>query len=215
MLTVKNGALWLRWIVANALGELLGLGTVILAGAGIVLLVGEPVGLLQNIGFPAVMVLLGAFEGSILGLAQSWVLRDRLPWLKSRSWTFATVVGAVGAWCLGMIPSFIGYLGDPAVSMGFPAMSDRLIFLLASLLGAVLGIVLALPQWWILRQYVHRAGWWIPANALAWASGMPVIFWQAGHSPANLIRQTLIAIALLAFMMAGAIVGAIHGAALL
>jgi hypothetical protein len=38
------------------------------------------------------------------------------------------------------------------------------------------GAVLSFAQWLVLRGKVKRAGLWIPANMLAWAFGMPVIF---------------------------------------
>ncbi|MEO0867509.1 MAG: sugar transferase [Cyanobacteria bacterium J06642_11] len=212
---VQNWQLWLRWIVANALGELVGLGVVGLVGTGVIVLVGSPVGLVQNLGFAALMVLSGAFEGSVLGLFQFWVLRDRLPRLKQRHWIAATVIGAVVAWSLGIIPSLIGNLGEPTTGDEAIAVSDGAVFLLASLMGASLGLVLALPQWRILRRHVDRAGWWIPANAIAWACGMPVVFWLAGHVAEDVTWRSGVAIALIALATTGAIVGAIHGAALL
>jgi hypothetical protein len=47
---------------------------------------------------------------------------------------------------------------------------------LAAALGFVAGAILAVAQWGVLRQFVPQAGWWILANACAWALGMALIF---------------------------------------
>jgi hypothetical protein len=65
--------------------------------------------------------------------------------------------------------------GDTANSAPAPEISDTLVYLLAAAMGLVLGPVLGVPQWWVLRRHVAHAWWWIPANAAAWALGMPVI----------------------------------------
>ncbi|MGF1569370.1 MAG: hypothetical protein ACFCVD_15095 [Nodosilinea sp.] len=212
--TQEHWQFWWRWIVANALGELLGLGVVGLVGIGVVTALGEPVGIVANLGFTALMVMLGAFEGSVLGLAQGWVLRTRLPQLNLHAWISATVIGALVAWSLGLIPSLLGNLGEPA-NAGTVDMDGGTVFLLASLMGAGLGVVLAWPQWRVLRRYVSRAGWWLPANSAAWACGMPIIFWLAGSLPADPTLQQGALIGLLALATTGAVVGAVHGTALL
>jgi hypothetical protein len=63
-----------------------------------------------------------------------------------------------------------------------------------------------------LRQGVRGAGLWIPANMLAWAVGMPILFWAMDavfQKPSLLQGIPLLAGALL---LTGAVVGAIHGA---
>ena len=44
-------------------------------------------------------------------------------------------------------------------------------FLLGPLLGGLLGIV----QWFILRNELDWAGWWIPISILAWTTGLTVV----------------------------------------
>jgi hypothetical protein len=78
-------------------------------------------------------------------------------------------------------------------------------------MGATAGAALSFAQWLVLRKTVPRAGWWIPANMLAWMAGMPVIFWgidaaQKGQPP---LESFLLMAATL--LLAGAVVGAIHG----
>ncbi len=211
---MRNFHFWLRWVLSNALGELIGLGVVGAAGALVIRESGEPEGTLKVLGFTALIIVLGAFEGGVLGLFQGWVLRSRLPQLRQRAWILATLLGAVTAWTLGMIPSAIASL-SPLSRGSPPSIEDSTVFLLAGLMGLVLGIVLALPQWRVLRRYVRRASWWIPANSLAWACGMPIVFWVAGNLPADISWISSGAIALLCLALTGAVVGAVHGLALL
>jgi hypothetical protein len=75
--------------------------------------------------------------------------------------------------------------------------------------------VLSFAQWLVLRKKVKQAGWWIPANMLAWLVGMPIIFW--GIDAAQKGQPPLQAVLLLAgvLCLTGAVVGAIHGAFLI
>jgi hypothetical protein len=71
-------------------------------------------------------------------------------------------------------------------------------------------------QWLRLRLVVpRRSAWWLPANAAAWAAGMPIVF-AGAHLGASLEPPGAIALlAALTLAAAGAIVGAIHGRVLL
>jgi hypothetical protein len=95
-------------------------------------------------------------------------------------------------------------------------------------MGIFLGFVLGYPQWRVLRGVVHGAWLWLPANCAAWALGMPAVFaaidfaqWR-GTAPFVPLRAGCRAPPLgggLAIMMAGllftgALVGAVHGLAL-
>jgi hypothetical protein len=62
-----------------------------------------------------------------------------------------------------------------------------------------------------MRNKVKHAGWWIPANMLAWLVGMPIIFW--GIDAAQKGQPPVQAVLLLAgvLFLTGAVVGTIHG----
>jgi peptidoglycan/LPS O-acetylase OafA/YrhL len=81
-------------------------------------------------------------------------------------------------------------------------------------MGAVAGAVLSFAQWLALRKKVARAGWWIPANMLAWLAGMPIIFWgiDAAQKSQPLWQATLLLTGIL--VLTGAVVGALHGVVL-
>jgi glucan phosphoethanolaminetransferase (alkaline phosphatase superfamily) len=211
----RNG-FWQRWVIANALGELVGLGTVAAAGFFLFQRLGEPANVPQALVFAGAFVVLGAFEGVVIGLAQRQVLRTLLP--SVRGWVLATVVGAMVAWAVGMVPSTVASLlqTDAAAS---PAPSEPplvLILLLAAGLGAIAGPLLAAFQWRSLRRVVPERAWlWLPANAAAWALGMPVIFLGTQANEFTSSATAIAALTASAIFTAGALVGAVHGLVLL
>src|SRR5437868_14977089 len=92
--------LWLRWILANATSETVGLGGTLLIGV-FLLVQAEPT--IGPIPAAALGVLAGTLiEGLIVGTAQWLVLRRPLQEMKWRTWTLATALGACVAWTLGM-----------------------------------------------------------------------------------------------------------------
>jgi hypothetical protein len=204
-----GGVWWLRWVAANAGAELVGLGGSALLWAVGLLYWNDRLGVIPG----AILVVVGAtlLEGTAVGVAQWAVLRSRLPRLTLASWWIATGLGALVAWTLGMIPSTMMDLTSGANGAPPFEMSDALQGVLAAGMGFVLGPILGLPQWRVLRRHVATAGWWIPANALAWAAGMPLVFAGVGwaiDAPSLPLAVVWVAVALL---LAGAAVGAIHG----
>lgn len=205
---------WWQWIVANGLGELLGLGGVALIGLFAFRQFGEPTDPTQVARLALGMVALGAFEGAVVGWAQARVLRTVLPGL--RGWVRATVVGAVVAWAIGMLPSTLMSLAQSPDAQAAAEPALPLVLLLAAALGLVAGPLLAVFQWRRLRTVVAKgSAWWLAANAAAWALGMPIIFIgvQADALGANAIVTGLAVAASL--FVAGAVVGAVHGRVLM
>lgn len=78
-------------------------------------------------------------------------------------------------------------------------------------MGLVLGPILGLPQWWLLRRYVNNAWLWLPATAIAWAWGMIIIFGVVGMVSEVGFNALAIGIILGGLLFGGAVVGAIHG----
>ena len=77
-----------------------------------------------------------------------------------------------------------------------------------------IGTILGTPQWLMLRRHVQRAVWWIPANVLAWVPGMVLAFYGADIIFSVGIGMTTIVLAIGTLVAIGAVVGAIHGLAL-
>lgn len=159
--------IWWRWVVANTVGELLGFGLGFAAGALLALLVSESLGTILLAAAVA-----GGIEGAIVGVAQWTVVRRRLVTIAGRWWVGATVAGAVVAWCVGMV---VGSMAGDALAAG-PPPSPLLLLAISGALGAVAGLILAAPQWLLLRREVANAWVWAPAQALAWAVGLILAF---------------------------------------
>ena len=207
----RDAIFWLRWVLANAVGEAVGLSTVLLVGFGVL---GPRLGGLDG-AWPAVLglvagVLLGIFEGIVVGAAQGAVLRLRLPEVSLRTWIIATVIGAMVAWGLGMLPSTM-MNANASGGQAAAEMPEWLTYVMVAGMGAVAGVILALAQWVALRSQVRRAGLWLPANALAWLCGMPLVFLGLGAIPAGASVLQALPIVVAATTAAGAVVGAIHG----
>lgn len=199
------------WIAANALGEVLGLGVAALIAIAVAqahtLAPAEEI-----LVVTAAFLVIGAYEGAIVGAAQWLVLRRLWPSLGAKRWIAATMSGAVVAWMLGRIPSALADWESASGGVGHPAPGLMTIVLLSAAAGAALGLILGTAQWVVLRAHVRRAGWWIVANALAWAAGMPLIFIAAGLPGPHTSMLSIAALLLLTVGVAGTVVGAIEGA---
>lgn len=91
-----------------------------------------------------------------------------------------------------------------------------MVLLLAAGMGIALGALLGAAQWTVLRNHVPRAGWWIPANAVAWAIGMALVFAGMSFIPdSGVVTPGIVVALLVSIVLAGTAVGAIHGLALI
>jgi len=206
--------LWLRWVAANALAELVGLGLTFAVDYGIIARVAAAQSILASIAGILLVTVSGAIEGGIVGLAQWAVLRRPFPSVARRSWIGATVVGAMVAWFFGSLPSTLMDMGEQQSGGAAQEPSTLIVLLLAAAMGLFLGFILAYPQWRVLRKVAEGAWIWLPANCAAWALGMPTIFAAmdiAFRSPTLLGSLAIIALGVL---LAGMLVGAVHGLAL-
>ena len=102
-------------------------------------------------------IVVGVVLGISVGIAQAFGLGQasrRFGW-----WVLASAVGwAIGwglGWSLGW--SVVGNFGFTAVF---------------GLIGALAGAIGGIIQWFLLRDKISRAGWWIGANIVGWAVGM-------------------------------------------
>lgn len=198
------------WILANSLAELIGLGGVAALGYALVAYVGEPQGAMIFV-VSSVFVVLGALEGGAVGFGQSWALAKN--GISIEGWSRATIVGAVVAWALGMAPSTIMSFIQSGTNETSPVelhLWQHLVF--ASVLGVIAGPVLAYFQWRVLRRYIKiGALWWLPANSAAWSLGMPIIFLGVHFVVTSSNWILSVALAAATLLLAGAVVGAVHG----
>jgi hypothetical protein len=206
----NRNILWMRWTVANGLAELVGLGlTFVMIG----LLVsrvdtGRITGILLAFGMT---ILSGAIEATIVGLVQSWIMQPWFPAIGCFAWWRGTLIGALLGYVLGYLPSTLMSMGETSTQAVQAEPPQWVTLLLAAGLGAAAGAVLSFAQWLVLRRKVRRAGLWIPANMLAWACGMPIIFWGMDLAfKQSQVWQSVLVVGG-AILVAGLVVGAIHG----
>jgi hypothetical protein len=209
-MTNNKTVLWYRWTGANALAELLGLGATF---ATIGLLVSR-IDTQKITGILLAFLLTvasGAIEATLVGLAQWWAMQPAFPMIRRVAWWRATLIGALLGYALGYLPSTLMSMGEAIAQTSQAEPPQWVTLLLAAGLGAAAGAVLSFAQWLVLRGKVRRAGLWIPANMLAWACGMPVIFWgmDIAFKQSGLWQSVLVIGA--AILVAGLVVGAIHG----
>jgi len=204
--------LWYRWVLANAVGEGLGLGLTLTMGFILFAGMTKTVGPLAVAGL-AILAGTG-IEGTVVGTAQWWVLRRPLPKLTWQTWALVTALGAFVAWALGMIPSTFFLTHAPSAAASSGPMNQSVIYGLAALMGFALGPILGIPQWVALRRYVEHAGWWVLANAVAWALGMTVVFIGMHIVLQHVFHPGMLPLLLLFLLGAGGVVGAVHGFAL-
>ncbi|MHB8113714.1 MAG: hypothetical protein ACYDHA_09700 [Bellilinea sp.] len=206
--------LWQRWVWANALGEMIGLGfTFLVAAIGFAKLesLAGLAGILLAFAFA---VASGIFEATLVSWAQWWAMRPWFPGIHQRAWWRATVIGALLAYILGYLPSTIMSLQAETTQSTVTEPSQGIVLLLAAGMGLVGGAVLSFAQWLVLRKHARGAGLWLPANMLAWMLGMPMIFWAIDQAQKlNSINQVVPFMAV-TLLVVGAVVGAVHGLAL-
>ncbi len=207
--------LWLRWVIANSLGEMIGLGaTFAVAAFYFTTMQGQPGAESVVAGF-LVAVASGGIEAAVVGLAQWWAMHPIFLTISLRSWCLATLVGALLAYLLGYLPSTLMSLAEETTQAQPAAEPPQVVvMLLAAGMGLVGGAVLSFAQWLVLRKPVQGSWIWIPANMGAWALGMPLIFWGIDTAQKGQPAWQAVLIIAVSLLAAGAAVGAVHGAAL-
>lgn len=125
-------------------------------------------------------VLCGAGTGATIGLLQWLVLRRHIQ--HAGRWIAATAAGYA---TLGLLPFLAGTFQPGWPLWAFTLIINDKFHWLARVVdewplaswpaGALtltlLGVVLGIAQWLVLRGRVHRAAWWIPLSAVGWALG--------------------------------------------
>ncbi len=207
----SNISLWLRWVFANSIAELVGLGSTFAIGFGLFSGLAESPGILPAILSAFLMTSSGVIEGAVVGWLQWWAMRTAFADLTRRSWIRATVIGALIAWFLGSMPMTIANLASSGQEQATQVPETSLVLIMAGAMGLAAGLVLAYPQWRVLRRLTDKAWLWLPANGLAWAVGMPLVFMAVDLASSRTSLCVGIAIMATALGLTGAVVGAIHG----
>jgi len=201
-----------QWIIANGLAEGVGLSAAFFVGY-IFTPINASISAFSIVSLTLLVVIIGAlFEGAIVGIAQSIPLKSINAGVSKKSWIIATMIGVELAWLAGTVPAIaLSLFTTPASQL---ALSDTLLplqYFFAVVSGLVIGSLLGVPQWLLLRKHFNKTGRWVSANALAWAAGMPLIFIGMEFIPWSGSWLSISVALILVCITAGAVVGTIHG----
>lgn len=91
------------------------------------------------------------------------------------------------AWRWAILSSIGWMIGYILLAIFFPAFMMLLV-------GPVMGGILGLVQWFLLKQEVEWAGWWIVISMLAWTTGLTLMpgFLTSGALPGALTGLALV-----------------------
>jgi hypothetical protein len=149
----------LKWVLATALGysfgQLLGFIAGVTIGSMLVPVMGESTAALIGVGFVN-----WAVTGAVLALTQVLMTRQDID-LPYR-WALFTALG----WTIGNLAG---------TAIGAPLSQVLAVVWVNSIYLAVLGLFMGLTQWWVIREKLPRASWWIAANIAAWPFALPMV----------------------------------------
>jgi hypothetical protein len=151
-------------------------------------------------------LLAGACEGLAVGFAQALVLERVLADLSRREWMVATAWGAVLAYALAAIWNLMLNVTNGVFTVA--------VIIAGIFIGIAFLLAMGTTQWLVLRKHVPRAGWWIPANALAWPAGVAMPFITIALVPDGSPIAFHIIAGVVGGVLMGFFVGALTGAAL-
>ena len=142
---------WLQWVLASIVGWALGAIVSLLVSA-----IAPVVGAIPVVG--------GSIVGAGVGIMQWLVLRRRFH--RAGWWVLASTMGSAVGWAVGqnLIEPVTMFLSRYEEALG-----GRVVVSL-SVFGVMVGGMVGTMQWLVLRRWVYRAGWWILANTLGWAT---------------------------------------------
>lgn len=205
----RRTRVYLRWIAACALAELIGIGVAAAAAVLMRAAVGTPATAPAAAAMLLAMAAAGSIEGGALGWLQATVLRDQLPGFPTHRWIACTVAVAVAGWVCGMAPSLLMHQAEPSVATQDPGW----FFVLgaAALLGAVAGALFGAAQWLVLRKRVRAASRWIWIHALGWAPAMVAIFAAASLPDEHSRPFSIVVLGAVGGLLGGSLLGAITG----
>lgn len=179
--SAKMVRFWFQWVLVTILGFLISLCLV-------------EINVRPNVG-----AMSGAIGGAVIGLAQGMLLKPRVSIV---GWVLASLVSwsLIGSSNLGAI----GWVAPRTLNLGIRATFGVLD---GSLVGALIGV----GQWFILRQQVKKAWMWILTSALGWGVGL-AIGWSVGGILR--LKSHLFLSELVGLTLAWVVVAAITGVAL-
>jgi hypothetical protein len=145
-------AFWLMWVLANSVAWIVGMAVLWVLSFILGPLMQGPFGTLG-------WIIAGALVGAFFGVNQ-WFLFRPLGANTIGKWAHWWFLATIAGWSIA-IAVVIG-LGT-GENLGFPV------------IGAVIGISVGIPQWFVLRPYAQKAEWWGVANTAGWIMGLALL----------------------------------------
>lgn len=191
--------LWEWWVLATVVGIFMGIAIVAAASVAV-----KALGIVNT---AALLHIVGALEGAALGLAQWLVLRRYIK--RIYGWIIATAIGAIAAWLIGLkaiVVLILIFLDGGTVRSFSPGLLPTVFWV-----GAWVGTLLGLAQWFVIRTHVRQGFLWVLVNALAWGLGLLTVFTGANFvQPGEFTLETVF-VGLVAGATTGAVIGATTG----
>ncbi len=198
-----QGRFFRSWLVRCSVAEFLGIGLAALVGSLWFTYFGEPVSLSPRLLIYVSFLAVGAVEGMLIGLAQATLLKRILPSLHVARFTAWTVLIAVFAWAMGMMPSTFFSSVPPAGASEEPSMWVVLGF--SCLGGAIGGLLIGSAQALELRHHTRSVRPWIFATIIGWGLSLPLDMLGATLPDANTPTWLVILSAASFGLLAGAV----------
>ncbi len=196
--------LYLEWITATAIGELVGFSVPIVIGIIVFRFIGLFSSPVSEIIMLLAMIIAGIGEGIILAFAQWIILKKYIKDINKNEWIFFTAIAAAAGWAIGMLPS----------QLGRTSIHPLILLIGIIVLAPIFLLSIGFAQWLVLRHHIKNAWWWIVANAIAWPIGVFVSILVLVLVPDESPAVVWIISAIMAGIMMGVTVGAITGIAL-
>lgn len=115
------------------------------------------------------LALAGAVQGLVLGITQALALYRTVMEVPRAAWSLITMVGALVAWGLGMLPATFEALGEPL------DLDSRRVLAMVLAGGVVLLLIVPFAQWLLLRRLLPGAWLWIAVEAVAIAVALATV----------------------------------------
>ncbi len=169
-----GGAFWVMWTLANSVAWIVGMAVLWVLSFILGPLSSGPFNILGwAVG--------GALIGALFGVNQ-WFLFRPLGANTIGKWAHWWVLATIGGWSLAITLTLGLGTGE---DLGF------------AIIGAVFGIAVGIPQWFVLRPYAQKAEWWAVCNTVGWIVGLSLL---------NVLNRAI------SFPLVGVVSGALTGA---
>jgi hypothetical protein len=160
------------------------------------------------------VALAAILEGAVIGYFQWRVLRRVFPTMSSSAWVGATMIAAASGCVLSWLPTSFALTSALATRIGDVTMSPWATARVVLVTGALVGLIWGIAQFAVLRLHVHHAGAWILSGVITWTLAFAALYFAAIWPDRTVDYTFHILLATSAGAVLGALLGVLHGGAL-